>query len=168
MKADEFAFHVPRIRSRHLIALVSTLCLVVLFLSSVWMYPSLISSSVLFPEAETASPATTQQHLQSHQNTPSRTEVAITAPAASALALQFPKIAKLTAASGSVTGQYERAIEGHRLHAEMHGYAWHVLRENIVDGPWVKVPFMMSVVLNEMRKPVEERVEWFLYVPRSA
>lgn len=81
---------------------------------------------------------------------------------ASASASQVPRIAKLTVSSGYIVGQYERAIESHRLHAEMHGYAWHVLREEIMDGAWNKLPLLMSVALNEMRKPVEDRIQWLL------
>ncbi|KAF1810388.1 hypothetical protein P152DRAFT_378212, partial [Eremomyces bilateralis CBS 781.70] len=58
---------------------------------------------------------------------------------------------------------YERAIETHVQHALRHGYPLYMAREQAADGMFNKVAYIMNILLNELYKPAEERVEWLFY-----
>jgi glycosyl transferase family (putative galactosyltransferase) len=71
--------------------------------------------------------------------------------------------AKVAVASGFEDIVYERALETHIGHAEKHGYPMYVGRENAADGMFNKIAFILNIVLQELYKPAEERVEWLFY-----
>ncbi|OAL33817.1 hypothetical protein AYO20_06828 [Fonsecaea nubica] len=73
------------------------------------------------------------------------------------------KIAKVTMLYGEPNDAYERALESHALHANMHGYQLHVLRQKMLGRLWTKPAFILSVVLNELAKPPEARIEWIFW-----
>lgn len=73
-----------------------------------------------------------------------------------------PKFAKVTVASGFEDIVYEKALGTHWDHAERHGYPMYLARENAVEGMFNKIAYLMDILLNEMYKPVDERVEWLL------
>jgi len=58
---------------------------------------------------------------------------------------------------------YERAIRSHRLHNERWNYPMHVLRRHITGGYWNKPSYLLGLIVAELAKPVEERVEWLMY-----
>jgi hypothetical protein len=47
---------------------------------------------------------------------------------------------------------YERAIKIHLRYADRHGYSTYVLREDIYNGVWNKIVYLMHAILNEMAK----------------
>ena len=71
---------------------------------------------------------------------------------------------------------YERALKTHLAHAERWGYETHILREDIVGsgksgrdskghwqaGVFKKPLYLLSLVINELAKPREERAEWVM------
>lgn len=71
---------------------------------------------------------------------------------------------------------YERALKTHLAHAERWGYETHILREDIVgsgksgrdskghwqSGVFKKPLYLLSLVINELAKPSEERAEWIM------
>ena len=71
---------------------------------------------------------------------------------------------------------YERALKTHLAHAERWGYKTHILREDIVgsgksgrdskghwqSGVFKKPLYLLSLVINELAKPREERAEWIM------
>ncbi|KAF2104333.1 hypothetical protein NA57DRAFT_51166 [Rhizodiscina lignyota] len=59
---------------------------------------------------------------------------------------------------------YERALETHREHNEMHGYGMKVLREQLTDGYWNKLLYILSLLVEELAKPPTRRIEWFMWV----
>jgi hypothetical protein len=71
--------------------------------------------------------------------------------------------AKVAVASGFEDIVYERALETHIRHAEKHGYPMYVGRENAAEGMFNKIAFILNIVLQELYKPAEERVEWLFY-----
>ena len=73
-----------------------------------------------------------------------------------------PRFAKVAVASGFEDILYEKALATHWEHAVQHGYPMYLARENAADGMFNKVAYIMSVLLNELYKPAEERVEWIL------
>lgn len=78
------------------------------------------------------------------------------------LAEKRPKFAKIAVASGFEDILYEKALQTHVDHAEKWAYPLYVARENAADGMFNKVAFIINVLLNELYKPAEERVEWLL------
>jgi hypothetical protein len=73
-----------------------------------------------------------------------------------------PKFAKIAVASGFEDILYERALATHVRHAQKHGYPMYMARENAADGMFNKIAYILDVLLNELFKPAEERVEWLL------
>jgi hypothetical protein len=70
--------------------------------------------------------------------------------------------AKVAVASGFEDVVYERALETHIKHAEKHGYPMYVGRENAADGMFNKIAYILHILLQELYKPAEERIEWLL------
>ncbi|KAI9654836.1 MAG: hypothetical protein M1829_000732 [Trizodia sp. TS-e1964] len=62
---------------------------------------------------------------------------------------------------------YERAIQTHKIHNRHHGYPMHVLRRNILDSKWNghynKLTHVLSILLQELSKPKEDRLQWLLW-----
>lgn len=59
---------------------------------------------------------------------------------------------------------YERALQTHRRHAQKWGYGMEVLQNEIAKGYWNKPSYLLALVIRELSKPVNERVEWLMYV----
>ena len=72
---------------------------------------------------------------------------------------------------------YERALKGHLAHGDRFGYETHILREDIVGaadenerdekghwkaGVFKKPLYVLSLLINELAKPKEERAEWLV------
>lgn len=75
---------------------------------------------------------------------------------------QKPRFAKVAVASGFEDILYERALDTHFAHAKKHGYPMYMARENAAEGMFNKIAYIMDVLLNELFKPAEDRVEWLL------
>lgn len=45
----------------------------------------------------------------------------------------------------------------------MHGYELKVLRERIVNNFWSKPAYLLSLVVEELAKPEQERTRWIMY-----
>ena len=73
------------------------------------------------------------------------------------------RFAKIAVASGFEDILYERALDTHVQHAKKHGYPMYMARENAADGMFNKIAYIMDVLLNELFKPAEDRVEWLFY-----
>ena len=59
---------------------------------------------------------------------------------------------------------YERALQTHRRHAQKWGYGMEVLQNEIAKGYWNKPSYLLALLIRELSKPVNERVEWLMYV----
>lgn len=77
------------------------------------------------------------------------------------------RITKVSMLYGNRNTLYERALQSHRRHAERWGYGMDVLQNDIAVGYWNKPSYLLSLVIEELAKPVAERVEWFMYSPFS-
>lgn len=73
------------------------------------------------------------------------------------------RFAKIGVASGFEDVLYERALDTHVQHAKRHGYPIYIARENAADGMFNKIAYIVDVLLNELFKPADERVEWLFY-----
>lgn len=58
----------------------------------------------------------------------------------------------------------ERAIRTHEEHDRLHGYRLHVLRQPLLGEHWSKPAYVLSLLLRELSKPEDERLEWLLWV----
>lgn len=59
---------------------------------------------------------------------------------------------------------YVRALRSHRTHNERWNYGMRVLEQDIVGSFWNKPSFILSAIVEELAKPMAERVEWFMCV----
>lgn len=55
---------------------------------------------------------------------------------------------------------YERAIETHKEHCNRLGYPLFILRREVLDGVWNKLAYLISLIVQELEKPEDERLEW--------
>ena len=75
-----------------------------------------------------------------------------------------PRVAKCTIVFGATNPVYERALLTHTAHNERHGYLMYVLRQTILDDVWTKPAFILSLLLDELAKPEDQRLEWLFWV----
>ena len=85
-------------------------------------------------------------------------------------------VAKVTVAVNSLDRSViHQAMETHKVQNEMHGYIHHIATNELVDdiseedrqhrprGAWSKPAYILSVLVAELAKPEDERLEWILY-----
>ena len=70
------------------------------------------------------------------------------------------RIKKVTALFGEPNYLYEAAIATHERHNALHGYQMQVLRQRIHASFLAKPAYLMSVLVEELAKPWDERVQW--------
>ncbi|KAL9095080.1 MAG: hypothetical protein Q9165_002683 [Trypethelium subeluteriae] len=74
-----------------------------------------------------------------------------------------PRIAKVTALYGHPHPLYERAIRTHKKHNQKHGYHQYVLDRQLTNGYWNKFAYLLHLVIQELAKPENQRIEWFFW-----
>jgi hypothetical protein len=57
---------------------------------------------------------------------------------------------------------YERTVNTHKLHSRRLNCPHFILRSPILDGVWNKYAILLFVMLQELEKPPERRLEWLL------
>ena len=72
------------------------------------------------------------------------------------------KVGKVTYLSKGDDETWVRALQTHEHHNERFGYPMFVLRQPILEGPWSKPAYLLSILLDELRKPDDERLKWLL------
>ncbi|KXH69193.1 hypothetical protein CSAL01_07739 [Colletotrichum salicis] len=77
------------------------------------------------------------------------------------------RITTVTAQFGNIRGHYQNALQSHILHTTLHGSGIEVMCTPIVDDLWNKPAYILSLLLDEMLKPLEERAEWLFWVDRD-
>ncbi|KAK5134494.1 hypothetical protein LTR08_006411 [Meristemomyces frigidus] len=77
---------------------------------------------------------------------------------------QQSQVTKVTALFGQENELYEAAIRSHDEHDRLHGYGMKVLRERIVNNYWSKPAYLLSLIVEELAKPVEERTGWVMWL----
>ena len=75
--------------------------------------------------------------------------------------LSRPTVGKVTMIYGG-NPIYERSLKTHEEHSRRLGYPTYVLRRSILDGMWSKLAYILSLLLQEMGKPPDLRMEWLL------
>lgn len=72
------------------------------------------------------------------------------------------KIGMVSMLIGDTNPTYERALKTHLRHGEIQGYETFVMRSNILDMMYNKPMFILNILMDEMKKPFHERLEWLL------
>jgi mannan polymerase II complex MNN10 subunit len=78
------------------------------------------------------------------------------------------RVAFATITTGKPADAYQRAILSQMFASAVHGTSTHVLCEQLSDGAWNKIAFLLNLVMNEMLKPESERLEWVMWIDRDA
>ena len=73
-----------------------------------------------------------------------------------------PAVGKVHAVFGEPNPVYERALRLHEAHSELAGHPMFVLRERLLSGLWSKPAFILSIMLQELAKPEDQRLQWLL------
>jgi len=81
---------------------------------------------------------------------------------------QFPsseraKIGKCTVLFGSHAYAYHAALDTHVKHNQLHHYPAYVLDRSIQDDLWSKQAAILEILLLEMEKPAEDRLQWLAW-----
>lgn len=74
-----------------------------------------------------------------------------------------PFITKVTMLYGDRNEVYERALQSHIDHGKKHGYPVKVLRQKMLGRLWTKPAWLLSIVLDELAKPPEQRTQWIFW-----
>lgn len=74
-----------------------------------------------------------------------------------------PYIVKVTMLYGEPNEVYERALQSHIEHGQLHNYPVKVLRQKMLGRLWTKPAYLLSIVLDEFTKPPDERIEWIFW-----
>ncbi|KAK7444210.1 hypothetical protein CaCOL14_008511 [Colletotrichum acutatum] len=77
------------------------------------------------------------------------------------------RITTVTAQFGNIREHYQNALQSHVLHTTLHGNGLEVMCTPVVDDLWNKPAYILSLLLDEMLKPPEERTEWLFWVDRD-
>ncbi|KAH7055983.1 hypothetical protein B0J12DRAFT_709640 [Macrophomina phaseolina] len=80
------------------------------------------------------------------------------------LLIMLVRMGKVSILYGEPNPVYERALRTHEVHNRIHGLRQYVLREQVVDGVWNKPAYLLSIMMDELARPAEARLEWLLWV----
>ncbi|KAL4991441.1 hypothetical protein BDW68DRAFT_151962 [Aspergillus falconensis] len=73
-----------------------------------------------------------------------------------------PTVGKVMMIYGNNT-VYERAVATHKEHCRRLGYPLFLLRRQVLDGVWNKLAYLISLIVQELEKPADERLEWLFW-----
>lgn len=72
-------------------------------------------------------------------------------------------IGKVTVLYNQKDPTFLRALHTHQGHNDRYGYPMFVLRHPITESIWSKPAYILAALLEEMRKPEGNRLQWLLY-----
>jgi hypothetical protein len=85
------------------------------------------------------------------------------------------RIAKATVATNALNRSViHQALRTHQVQNELHGYIHHITAEELVSdlsehdkqkrprGAWSKPAYLLSLIVSELTKPENERLQWIL------
>lgn len=78
------------------------------------------------------------------------------------------RIGLATLSTGKVQEAFERSILSQMMHVAVHNTSAHIACEQLADGPWGKIAFLLNLVMSELLKPKETRLEWIFWIDRDA
>lgn len=86
--------------------------------------------------------------------------------------VERPRILQATMFFGDYLGDNQRTLQSHIDHANRWGYGNYILRREMVGaGQWDKFIFsklllLLELIMEQLKRPREERAEWVMYVFR--
>jgi len=78
------------------------------------------------------------------------------------------RVALASITTGKPVEAYQRAIRTQMFHSAVHKSPIHILCEQLMDGAWNKIAFLLNLLMNEMLKPPASRLEWIMWMDRDA
>lgn len=72
------------------------------------------------------------------------------------------RIGMVTMLIGDSNPTFERALKTHMRHGQMQGYETFVMRSNVLDMMYNKPMFILNILMDEMKKPYHQRLQWLL------
>ncbi|EFQ87193.1 hypothetical protein CFE70_001172 [Pyrenophora teres f. teres 0-1] len=78
------------------------------------------------------------------------------------------RVAFATISTGKRIPAYDGAIQTQMLHAAVHVSSSHILCDDLAPGAWNKIAYLQYLVLAELLKPEDERLEWIMWIDRDA
>jgi hypothetical protein len=79
-----------------------------------------------------------------------------------------PIVGKVTISFGEPDAVYERAIRSHEQHNKKMEYPQFVLKERVLSGLWSKHAYIISILVQELAKPEDQRLRWLMFVSFQA
>ncbi|KAL6703052.1 hypothetical protein ACN47E_010259 [Coniothyrium glycines] len=83
-------------------------------------------------------------------------------------AIETRRVAFASITTGKPEEAYQRAILSQMFHSAVHDSPIHVLCEQLTDGTFNKIAFLLNLLMKEMLKPESQRTEWFMWIDRDA
>jgi hypothetical protein len=77
------------------------------------------------------------------------------------------RIATVTAHFGNPEDQYRNALQTHMVHSLVHGTELRVMCDSVVDDLWNKPAFILLLLLEEMLKTADKRLQWIMWADRD-
>lgn len=78
------------------------------------------------------------------------------------------RVAFASITTGEPINAYQRAILSQMFHAAVHDTSMHLLCDQLTDGTFNKIAFLLHLVMAEMLKPAAQRLEWIMWTDRDA
>ena len=72
------------------------------------------------------------------------------------------RIGMVTMLIGDTNPTFERALKTHLRHGEIQGYETFTMRSKVLDMMYNKPMFILNILMEEMKKPYHQRLEWLL------
>ncbi|KAI8940547.1 hypothetical protein NX059_004225 [Plenodomus lindquistii] len=77
------------------------------------------------------------------------------------------RVAFASITTGAAIPAYQRAILSQMFHAAVHDSSIHIMCDALTDGMFNKIAFLLHLVMTEMLKPAESRLEWIMWIDRD-
>ncbi len=78
-------------------------------------------------------------------------------------AQKSPQICKITQRFEPINELYEASLRSHEEHDRQYKYGMKVLRVQTVETFYTRQAHLLSVIVEELQKPLKERVDWFVW-----
>ena len=77
-------------------------------------------------------------------------------------------LARASMLYGKKNEYLEKAIATQEMHSLRHGYPMSILQHSVTTGYWNKLTHLLSIIVAELNKEPDERIEWIMYAAYHA
>jgi len=155
-----------RSRATRTIGVLVILCLLLVWLSTIYGFPFTPEPGLGSDPNPAVSSSKTNDEAAKPE--PANNETPTSNPPRS-------RIGKVTVAANQLDSDtITRALKTHERHNVRHGYVHYIARNQVVGsliendrfgrpkGAWTKPAYLLAILVDELQKPEEERLEWLL------